>query len=292
METMNKTVRVYPLDAHNDPRAARGIFVVGHARSGTTVLTDALNTCPDIHCLMEPYFYRSYDYPSFGNWFNRMHEAFGNPRSKGYWLPDCGEATGKEIVEKLRGSHRYVGEKLAFRQRARNYLTDKFFDFAVANFVLSPFICIVRNPLKVTSSAIDMFENSTFEREIIRSVVQSQLETYLLILRLVQTVPHCYLLAHESIDNNTFVNLGQQLDVKLDRAFRLYSPEIRKTRHLKENERMLLENSRVQLLTELYTKITTLAGNQGAKITVDDLQSYNALASSGAELVSKFKNIS
>src|SRR5579863_4687890 len=172
------------LNERNDPASARGIFVVGHARSGTTVLTDALNTSADIHCLMEPYFYRTYDYPNFGAWFNKMHEGFGNPPSKGYRLQNYGNATGREIVEQLRGSHRYVGEKLAFRQRARNYLTDKFFDFAIENFALSPFICVVRDPLKVTSSVVDMFENSAFEEAVVQSVVQSQLETYQLILRL------------------------------------------------------------------------------------------------------------
>ena len=61
----------------------RGLFVIGHARSGTTILADVLNTSDDVCCLVEPYFHRSVDVENFAESFNSMHRGFGNPPIKG-----------------------------------------------------------------------------------------------------------------------------------------------------------------------------------------------------------------
>ncbi len=255
------------------PPSERGVFVVGHARSGTTVLADALNTSDDVCCLMEPYFYRSFDIPHFSESFNLMHRGFGNPPIKGYWIPEFGGETARSVVSHLRDTYRYVGEKLAFRQRENDYDPDKFLNFAVTYFAKSPFICVVRDPVKVTSSVLDMFENSAFDSSTIGAVAKSQLETYLLILRLAMTVPACYLLVHEYIDQDSFAALGSHLSINLERASSLYLPTFQRTPHSAEGEATLSADTRVQSLQGIYSDVQTIFDR--AVLRVRDSQRAN-----------------
>jgi hypothetical protein len=263
----------------------RGLFVVGHARSGTTVLADALNTSADVYCLMEPYFYRSFDISNFAESFNGMHSGFGNPPIKGYWIPAFGGETGRNVVSRLRQSYRYVGEKLAFRQREKDYDPDKFLEFAVENFARSPFVCVVRDPVKVTSSVLDLFENSSFDPAIIGAVVKSQLETYLLILRLAMTVPCCYLLVHELIDGETFAALGAHLGINLDRAIGLYVPGYQRTPHTSDGERILAADSRIASLQAAYLSLCSLADRRSLRLRDDRYGDCRALCETVGDLL-------
>jgi hypothetical protein len=268
-------------EAPND----RGLFVVGHARSGTTVLADALNTSADVYCLMEPYFYRSFDIPNFAESFNAMHRGFGNPPIKGYWIPGFGGETARNVVSRLRSSYRYVGEKLAFRQREKDYDPDNFLEFAVETFGRSPFVCIVRDPVKVTSSVLDLFENSAFDPTVIGAVVRSQLETYWLILRLAMTVPSCYLLVHELIDGETFGTLGTHLGINLDRAIGLYVPGYQRTPHSPDGERILAADSRIQSLQAVYGRLRTLVDRRTLRLNDDQHGNSRSLCETIDELL-------
>src|SRR6266404_97475 len=247
----------------------RGLFVIGHARSGTTILADALNSADDVCCLMEPYLYRSIDLPNFADSFNRMHQRFGNAPIKGYWIPGFGGATGRVVLGYLRTTHRYVGEKLAFFLLNDDSATEKFLEFAVEEFYKSPFICVVRDPIKVTSSVIYMFESSDFSRETIAKVVKSQLETYLLILRLSLIVPSFYLLVHENVGDDTLAALGSHLSIDLERTKGLYSDNFKVAPHAAENERIVAEDSSVQSLQEVFYRVKDLVDTGSVKIRSD-----------------------
>jgi len=244
-----------------------------------------LNTSADVYCLMEPYFYRSFDIANFAESFNGMHRGFGNPPIKGYWIPGFGGETAHNVVSRLRNSYHYVGEKLAFRQREKDYDPDKFLEFAVENFARSPFVCIVRDPVKVTSSVLDLFENSSFDPEIIGAVVKSQLETYLLILRLAMTVPSCYLLVHEYIDRETFATLGAHLGINLDRAIGLYVPGYQRTPHSPEGERSLAADSRIGLLQAVHGSLCSLADSRTLRLRDDQYGNCRALCERVCQLL-------
>jgi hypothetical protein len=285
LNSLENASRVAPSD---EPESSdRALFVIGHARSGTTVLADALNTSDDVCCLMEPYFYRSIDLPDFAASFNSMHRGFGNPAIKGYWVPSFGAATGRRVIANLRKTYRYVGEKLAFRQREKDYDPDKFLDFAVAEFPRSPFICVIRDPIKVTSSVIDMFEGSDFKPETIRSVVRAQLETYFLILRLALTVPSFYLLIHENIDSALLSKLGACLSINLERAADLYAADINVTPHAAENERNLADNPNVGTLRQMYEGMSELVDSGSVRICVGAYGRCRAMCETILDLVTQ-----
>src|SRR5204862_6445007 len=76
-------VRAFPTRRSSDLLEKQGLFVVGHARSGTSILMQALNTSPDIFLLGEANLYVEGLRIGFPRWFNDMHRQFGNTLGKG-----------------------------------------------------------------------------------------------------------------------------------------------------------------------------------------------------------------
>ena len=63
------------------------LLVIGHARSGTTVLLNALNTCRDIYLLGEPFTFRDGGVAGFRQRFNDKHRRYGNQPTKSAYAP-------------------------------------------------------------------------------------------------------------------------------------------------------------------------------------------------------------
>ncbi|MGH7140676.1 MAG: sulfotransferase, partial [Pirellulales bacterium] len=96
--------------------AQGALFVVGCARSGTTILTRCLNSAPQIMLLEEPLFFLHEEVVDFAPFFNERHAAMGNRRQKGSFVapavtPECGPLG---LLYRLHRDHKYVGEKAAF----------------------------------------------------------------------------------------------------------------------------------------------------------------------------------
>src|ERR1043166_2188144 len=99
-----------------------GLFIVGHARSGTSILQTALDLCPDIFLLNEANLHCHHYKENFVVWYRGMHANLGNPLSKlnSCPIPDDVAGDGFDVVLTARRTHKYVGDKLAFRNRALN----------------------------------------------------------------------------------------------------------------------------------------------------------------------------
>ena len=65
----------------------RSIFIVGCARSGTTILWKALNCSDDIFLLSETNPYRNGWKANFVDTYNYKHERLGNQKQKSLYLP-------------------------------------------------------------------------------------------------------------------------------------------------------------------------------------------------------------
>jgi hypothetical protein len=205
--------------------ADRGLFVVGHARSGTSILTDALNSSPDICCIGEANFHVHVEKEDFCSWFNSKRQNNGNPPMRSTCIPSH-QGTGWQFLLDLSQTFRYVGEKVAFRQESKGFDVSSFFRFSVRHFMNSNYVCVIRDPYRVAGSTIAMFENCSIEDSIIESIETSQLQTYYLIASLIATLPRVFLLVHEDIDANAFQVLGDFLEVDLSKAADDYDQEI------------------------------------------------------------------
>jgi hypothetical protein len=194
----------------------QGLFVVGQTRSGTTVLTRALNTCPDIMLLSEANIYIEGMRAGFARWFNETHRQLGGSNTKGTYCPIAPDenANGPETFQWLGQRFRYVGDKIAFRGGKLGYDADECFGFHARHFFSSHYVCVVRNPADVMKSNKEMFKP-----EDLLLYADSYLQALLLILAFTETLPNAYVLFHESINQRTFDIIGERLGVDLSGTY-------------------------------------------------------------------------
>lgn len=202
--------------------AERGLFVVGHARSGTTILLDALNSSRDVYCLGEANLHKTVENTDFCSWFNAMHRAFKNPIMKSSYLPFFSEQSGWSVLKKMSEIYKFIGEKVAFRQEELGYDYASFFNFSTKHFQSSNYICVVRNPRNVSASNIEMFTEGRLNENTLESVHISQMQCYYLIMCLTLTLKNVFVVVHERIEQRTFGYLGSTLGINLDEAGSYY----------------------------------------------------------------------
>ena len=92
----------------------RKLFVLGHARSGTTILGRLLNSAEDVLLLGEAHLFESFWNPRFVADFNAHHQRTKKVPSKGTRLPPQYNGMLPEaILQALSAHYHWVGEKIA-----------------------------------------------------------------------------------------------------------------------------------------------------------------------------------
>lgn len=205
-----------------DSLSDRGLFIVGHARSGTSVLLDALNSSKDVYCLGEANIHMSIEREgkNFCSWYNEMHRrVLKQPvLSRSLYLPEFNDKSGWQVLKILSKSYQYIGEKVAFRQEEMGYDYESFFSFSAKYFQNSVFICVIRNPEAVTISNVKMFMSGEVHEDTIKQVAISQMQIYYLILSIYLTFSKVFVLSHEDITQDTFDYLGKSIGIDLEKA--------------------------------------------------------------------------
>lgn len=144
-----------------------GLFVLGCARSGTTILTRCLNRAPEIMLLEEPSFFLHEDVADFVSFFNGLHASMGNRCLKGTFVPPpiADEIGPLDLLCRLRQDYRYVGEKVAVGPH--DYPADwcqTYLQFQGKYFLHSRYIFIIRAPVEVLWSMHKMFGDRPIAR--------------------------------------------------------------------------------------------------------------------------------
>ncbi len=135
----------------------QGLFVIGSARSGTTLLSETLNLSPQVFLLEEAFLYRDAKEPHFCSFFNRRHEEYGNPLFKGCYAPyfQGKDHTAWELLDQLAQRYRYVGEKVAMGPWVD--WDEALLEFQAANFYRSQYVLTFRRPAEVVWSMVRKF---------------------------------------------------------------------------------------------------------------------------------------
>ena len=212
-----------------DGLSHNGLFVVGHARTGTSVLQTALNTSPEIFLLGEANLHLTHSKPCYAAWYRTMHESFNNPPSKSTSCPDPDDSTGDawDVLLTLRQHYRLVGDKLAFRSRRFGYDFSGAFRFLQDYFTGAYIIGTLRNPRDVLASNAEMFRPDD-----LNEYALSYLECLALEIDLVCTFDRATILVHEKIVPDTFILIGDWLGCDLTEAYaRCYQPHFSEQRH-------------------------------------------------------------
>lgn len=198
--------------------SAHGLFIIGHARSGTTVLQEALNQSPDIFILGEANLQVHHDKVGFSAWYNAMHKDFKNPPSKNSVCPVYDEFDdGLDFMLKIRKEFKYVGDKLAFRHRKYGYEYDGAYNFFQKYFLKSHYVCTLRDPVSVLGSSLSMFSP-----EDLNDYAISYMDTLVFILNCYMTFDKCFVFVFEDISPKHFERLGESLGSDLSNAFSIY----------------------------------------------------------------------
>lgn len=201
----------------------QGVFVVGSARSGTTILSDCFNASRDVYMLQEACFFCSeqsakfvgrekYD---FAAEFNNRHVSYGNPRDKGTYVPtaETPDRTPLEFMNRMRDRYRYVGEKLAFGPEPHymgEHWESDFLAYHARYFYHSHYFITIRAPHEALWSMHKMFPDRP-----IAGLFEAWLRTLRTVLELYLAFPNTHLLVLEWLDERMVSRFADVLQTEI-----------------------------------------------------------------------------
>jgi hypothetical protein len=208
------------------PPSDRCLFIVGAARSGTTVLQNALNESPDIFLFGEPDFHLDAGEPGFAARYNAMHRSWANQETKSTFCPAvlAEDGSWKDYLRRLSAEHRYVGAKIAINPVRERGMLDRLFDFQCRHFYRARHVFTFRHPFSTVMSTRDLQVLGRGESDTFREMLCSYAETAALYVRMARTLPQVRAVFHEDVDRATFDGLSRWLGVPLDRSHLYYDP--------------------------------------------------------------------
>jgi len=226
----------------------KGLFVIGHSRSGTTILENALNDHREIFIFNEADFYSDSGARDFRARHNAMHQAFRNQENKGSFCPklfDEDESWDRYVIA-LSRVYRYVGSKIVIHQDRNTGMPDQLFDFMTKWFYGSHFIFTFRNPADVLGSNRGLAAWTGGESPDCRLVMRSFLWVMRLYIRALRNLPNVRAIFHEQVSPQTFEALSDWLGLDLRGSFGYYSDTKVKAYSraaLSDGDRLLLERT-------------------------------------------------
>jgi hypothetical protein len=207
--------------------SSSGLFIVGHARSGTTILQNALNDSHEIFLFGEAQFYLDRGSADFAARYNAMHRSFGNQITKSTYCPLllAEDGTWQDYLNRLGMHYRYVGDKVALGTEADGYSCERFFTFQCRHFFDARYIFTFRNPVDcIASSAALLGKRDVYVW------MESYLNVVLLCIRMLRLFPHVTAVFLEDRPEKTFDELRVYLGSDLSGAH-LYYDRTRVTRY-------------------------------------------------------------
>jgi hypothetical protein len=138
----------------------QGLFVIGAARSGTTVMQNALNDSRDIFLFGEPAFHEDSGTPDFAARYNDKHRTWGNQENKSSFCPRLFEDDAPWFVylQHMATMYRYVGSKLVINPDDAQEACQAVFDFHCRHFYRARYVFTFRNPIDVLMSTRGLAE--------------------------------------------------------------------------------------------------------------------------------------
>ena len=231
---------------------SQGLFVLGAARSGTTVLQNALNDSRDIFLFGEPAFHDDPGKADFAARYNAMHRAWGNQETKSSFCPAFfgGDAPWSDYLRHLATLYRYVGSKIVINPEKSLANCQHVFDFHCRYFYRSHYIFTFRNPIDVLMSTRGLAELNGDVAASYETVLSSFVRVIALYIRMLRNLPSVHAVFHERIDETIFRDLGLKLRVDLAHAASYY--DSKRVRHYSLDDIPPDARESVRAVAELY----------------------------------------
>jgi hypothetical protein len=225
-------------DKKNGLRAIeqQGLFVLGAARSGTTVLQNALNDSREIFLFGEPAFHDDLGTADFATRYNYMHRAWGNQENKSSFCPAffSSDAIWSDYLCHLATLYRYVGSKIVINPAKSEETCQRIFDFHCRHFYRAHYIFTFRNPIDVLMSTRGLAELNGDTAASYGTVLRSFVGVVALYIRMLRNLPSVSAVFHESVTAKVFHDIGAELGVDLSSALHYYDSS--RARHYTLND--------------------------------------------------------
>lgn len=232
----------------------RALFVVGNARSGTSITTFFFNRSPSVLLLQEANIYLHHAEPNFVDWFNQQHVGFGNWPTKGTYIPEHRTPVdgGLSYLLTMTPHHRLVGEKIAFGPHGK--LADQtyqqaFFVFHGQFFYGSRYVALIRMPAEALWSMEKLFPAARP-----RELYETWLMTLSVCIDLVRVFPHVHVIFHEDLSTELLQRLAATMGIDdISAPADFISPKYQRSAlHLKH------PSSAVDKTADLQSRLVTL----------------------------------
>jgi len=241
---------------------SQGLFVIGAARTGTTILQNALNDSHAIFLFGEPAFHNEGDSEDFAARYNAMHRSWGNQENKSSYCPPLFEedASWYAYLARLAQTYRYVGSKIVINPLEAEDRASELFDFHCRHFYASRYLFTFRNPLDVLMSTRGLAELNGGTVSTYAEVIKGYFLVVQLFFRALRNLPHVEVVFHEAVEPATFRKLESWLATPLPHAGDYYSGS--KVRHYELTAVPEPHRPLVAEAVDLYDKLKreTLAG--------------------------------
>lgn len=211
--------------------AMQGLFIIGAARTGTTILQNALNDSADVFLLGEPALHRDPGSADFAARYNAKHRTWNNQETKSSYCPRLFEADAcwQAYLARLAELYRYVGSKIVITPGRAGEEAERVLAFQSRHFYQSHYIFTFRNPLDVLMSTRGLAEYNGGWVAGHADVMKGFFEVVALFIRSLRNLPHVHVVFHETVDAEVFARLEQALGIPLGNAAGYY--DNRKVRH-------------------------------------------------------------
>jgi tetratricopeptide (TPR) repeat protein len=220
------------------------IFVIGHARSGTTFLFDFLNTDKNAFILGEADIYWRHLVPAFPEYFNRENAKLGRSWVKGHYIPPCipSDMPGRDVLNKLAEFYTYVGDKIALGPNRPEQSI--IWQYYAAEYFHSNYIFTFRDPIAAVISMRRMFPEESF-----RNLIAAWLQTAEFMIRFMSFLPNVYMLPTERFSARVLKSLNDRLGLNAIVVGEAIKPppgaDISAVEEIDEFERATLQKAKV-----------------------------------------------
>jgi hypothetical protein len=206
------------------PDASQCVFIVGAARSGSTVLQNVLNDSSDIFLFGEANFHAEANTPDFAARYNAMHRSWGNQQTKSSYCPPvlAGDGSWNDYLCQLTTQFRLVGAKTVITSAGTEAAAENWFAFHCRHFFKSHYIFTFRDPLATLLSTQELQRFTSGQTEPPAWVMRNYLAVMLLYLRCLRLLPNVQAICHEDMDRAGFDRLEGWLGVQLPQAHSYY----------------------------------------------------------------------
>jgi hypothetical protein len=229
------------------------VYVLGFARSSTTLLAEIINSASNTWMLGEANFYIPKGEGRFRDWFNRQHLLFNNQVTKTTYAPDFVPDVDHVWWQWLHAARSHgliVGDKMAFSALHFRILeAPRIQAFFEARFFDARYVFTIRDPIQTLLSTARLFRITDDRR------LGGEIAAWLRFIQLwadwVRVFPRTTTLIADDLGPGSVAGLGDFLELDLEPATRLLNDE-QQRRH--ENP------ERFDVLTRLGDDLTKIFG--------------------------------